>query len=444
MNQKQVAHTFNFLRRVFEPGDIIEIRGLWDGGAKSAFFDDIETAARYSVWLNGEGVNTYFTLNPIVGSSRTAQSHVLNVPRLSSLRSTRDEDVACRNLYLVDIDPVRESGVASTEAELAAAKLVASQVREYLLGLGWPEPVEVASGNGCHLLFKADRCSTDSVDWKVVLRLLADRFDTDEAHIDTSVWNASRISRLPGCRNRKGVETEERPHRLAKVTSWPETIEPLSISKVRALAFTCLDRPRQTGDGPTVAIDHDGVMKIFSEFPEQLSLKKITPSGEETWYALDECPFKGDAHKGMNVGRGKTALVLGPDRFGFSCFSSDCDHTIGDLRRLLFEKTGRYPSMEFWEDTYDMEKDERKWGYIENYSMVDSPWEHVDEVMQGFASIPVDERDPSWAVPTRESVAREYAIALSRRKEPMWVKVKEPPVTTEELVQLLGIEQVAA
>jgi hypothetical protein len=441
MNQKQIAHTFNFLRRVFEPGDIIEIRGLWDGGARSALFDDLQIAARFAVWLNDEGINTYFALNPIVGSSRAAQSYVLNMPKFTSPRSARDEDIACRNLYLVDIDPVRESGVASTEAELATAKVVASNVREYLLGLGWPEPVEIASGNGCHLLFKADRCSTDSVDWKVVLHLLAQRFDTDEAKIDTAVWNASRISRLPGCRNRKGVETEERPHRLSKVTTWPETIEPLSIPKVRALASTCLDRPRQTGDGPTVAIDHDGVMKLFSEYPEQLSLKKITPSGEETWYALDECPFKGEAHKGMNVGKGKTALVLGPDRFGFSCFSSGCDHTMGDLRRLLFEKTGRHPSMAFWEDNFDMEAAEKKWGYIENYSMVDSPWEHVDEVMQCWASMTEDERDPSWAVPTRESVAREYAIALARRNEPQ--PIKERPLTNEEFRKMLGIERVA-
>jgi hypothetical protein len=219
-------------------------------------------------------------LNPIIGTSRTAASHVLNMPKFSSLRSARDEDIACRNLYLIDIDPIRQSGVASTDAELAAAKRVASHVREYLLSLGWPEPVEIASGNGCHLLFKGNRCSNDSIDWKVVLRLLAQRFDTDVAKIDTSVWNPSRISRLPGCRSRKGADADDRPHRLSKVTAWPETIQPLSISKVRELAFTSIDRPRQTGDGPTVAIDHDGVLKLFSEYPEQLSLKKITHSGD--------------------------------------------------------------------------------------------------------------------------------------------------------------------
>jgi hypothetical protein len=37
----------------------------------------------------------------------------------------------------------------------------------------------------------------------------------------------------------------------------------------------------------------------------------------------------------MNVGKGKTALVLGSDRFDFSCFSDDCRaHSIGELRKL--------------------------------------------------------------------------------------------------------------
>jgi hypothetical protein len=71
---------------------------------------------------------------------------------------------------------------------------------------------------------------------------------------------------------------------------------------------------------------------------------------------------------------GKSALVLGPDRFGFSCFSSDCGHhTTGELRRLLYDKTGRWPSMPFWEDDFDLEAAEAKWGGVENYSVQDSP-----------------------------------------------------------------------
>lgn len=57
--------------------------------------------------------------------------------------------------------------------------------------------------------------------------------------------------------------------------------------------------------------------------------------------------LKGEPHKGISVGKGKTALVLGPGRFGFKCFSSDCGHhTMGELRRPLFDKIGR------WRDVY--------------------------------------------------------------------------------------------
>jgi hypothetical protein len=171
------------------------------------------------------------------------------------------------------------------------------------------------------------------------------------------------ISRLPGCWNRKGQGSESRPHRLAQVESYPETWKPLPHALIYKMASLFGYSQKETFDSRVrnttsqeVVIDEDGVMKLIAEFPDQLSLSRVTHDGDDIWFALAECPFKGDAHKGMNVGKGKTTLVLGPDRFGFSCFSDECsDHTIGDLLRHLHRLTGGWPSVDIWDDDYDEE-----------------------------------------------------------------------------------------
>jgi hypothetical protein len=165
--------------------------------------------------------------------------------------------------------------------------------------------------------------------------------------------------------------------------------------------------------------------------------------GADTHFELLACPFAGREHVDMGVGSGKSVLIIGPDKVGFRCFAGACaDHTFGSLLKLLYERTGRRPKQEIWEQNFDMEAAEKKWGYVENYSVVDSPWDHVDDVMERWYSIPAADRDPSWPVPTRESVAREYTAALALRNEPM--PVKECPLTNEEFCKMLGIEREAA
>jgi hypothetical protein len=79
----------------------------------------------------------------------------------------------------------------------------------------------------------------------------------------------------------------------------------------------------------THVLSAQAVRALIEEFPEQLKLSGETEDGEKTWFGLGECPFKSAAHEGQNVGKGKSALVLSSECFGFSCFSDDCrDHTI--------------------------------------------------------------------------------------------------------------------
>ena len=395
--QRQIDHAHNFFQTVFAAGDIVEIRGLWDGGSVSALFDNHYIAARYAVWLNDQGVNVYYTLNPIRRDSRTARSHVLNMPKLRSFRAARDEDIARVTCLVVDIDSIHPKGLCATTEEKSHTTSVADQVGAYLTDKGFPIPIRLDTGNGVHLIYAVES-GYDPLDGKLLLNHLADRFDSPHVSIDRAVWNASRVLRAPGCRNRKGNPTEDRPHRLARVLVYPEVLDPVSITPLRKLAYEGLQsRPKDPTGTFTVVIDKDGVDQLFDEYPEQLSLVKETHIGDQIWFGLEECPFKGAPHQGQRVGRGKSALVLSPDYFGFKCFSSDCqDHGIGDLKRLLHDQTGRWPSMAFYEDDFD--------------------WNAA------FAKLGVEDADPEYVVADED---------------------EETTVTAAELCVDLGIERVS-
>ena len=55
--------------------------------------------------------------------------------------TTADTDILRRHWFPIDVDPVRPSGVSSTDEEHQAALDCAARIAEYLGGVGWPEPV---------------------------------------------------------------------------------------------------------------------------------------------------------------------------------------------------------------------------------------------------------------------------------------------------------------
>jgi hypothetical protein len=168
---------------------------------------------------------TYFTLNPLK-------------PDLK--KNAADADVLRRHLLLTDIDAVRGMTGAqnATDAEKQSAIELGYMIRDFLLGLGWPRPIVIDSGNGCHLLhwieLPNDDESRDLV--KSVLAELARRFDNDAAKVDTGVFNAARISKLPGTVVRKGPATAERPHRVGRLIDVPAGREIVTRGMLAAIA----------------------------------------------------------------------------------------------------------------------------------------------------------------------------------------------------------------
>lgn len=156
--------------------------------------------------LNAIGYNIYVVMNPIK-------------PTFTG-NAAGDDDIAHRDLLLIDIDRAQKAKQPATDEEIEAAKQLADTVMAYLETNDWPDPIRVMSGNGHHLYYVLPDFANDEVSKQYVKRLLKSlsrEFDNETVKIDTSVYNASRVTKVVGTIARKGLESEERPYRMARV-----------------------------------------------------------------------------------------------------------------------------------------------------------------------------------------------------------------------------------
>jgi len=115
-------------------------------------------------------------------------------------------------------------------------------IRADLTQEGWPEPLDADSGNGAHLDYplELENNEENKLLLKGVLAGLKARYadDLKAAHceLDLKVFNPARLVKLYGTKTCKGDGTPDRPHRLARIISIPETRTPVPIELLKAIA----------------------------------------------------------------------------------------------------------------------------------------------------------------------------------------------------------------
>lgn len=183
----------------------------------------VEAARRYAAGGN----HVYYRLNPVpVGLGRSA----------------RTADVLHRRWLMVDCDPVRaepNKADPASDAEREQAHALAGDVlAELVCEQGCPAPVVVDSGNGVQLLWRVDLPATDAARALVkdCLKALARRFDRAGAVVGVECHDAPRLARLPGCQNRKGTASPERPYRTAQLVRVPDPLELVTVEQLQVLA----------------------------------------------------------------------------------------------------------------------------------------------------------------------------------------------------------------
>lgn len=207
------------------PGEIVEVRSINGKSVTAGYFDNHEAFCKAVRAIDRMGGNVYFTLQ-VIDPRLIARANNRTKPGIAT---TSDKDVLFYRWLPVDTDPVRPSGISSSDPELEEARLIMEEVVVWLQAeMGFSRPIAAMSGNGCHALYRLpDLANTpQNRDFiKGILETLDERFSTSRVSIDTTVFNPARIWKLYGTTARKGDELpateyrEARPHRESFIES---------------------------------------------------------------------------------------------------------------------------------------------------------------------------------------------------------------------------------
>lgn len=310
---------------VIHKGKLFEIRIVGSRDTYSGYFKDPEICAEQIQRLGENNANVYFTLNLLDPSlyNRQQQDKLIK-----SRTTTSDNDVMCFNFLLIDLDPVRPAGIGSNYEQLGQAHVMAQRIYKSLKAMGFTDPIAAMSGNGWHLLYRIKLVNNEQNKemLKDCLRALDMMFSDDAVKVDTTVFNPARICKLYGTYSRKGANTEETPHRLAKIVSEGSQVS-TDTEVLKALAAAAPSRPdnrqRRTSEGfdlNTWLTEHN------------VPVKTVERSSGVTRYVLECCPFNPD-HKGKDA----AVFELADGSLGFKCFHNSCSDKHWREFRLHYE-----------------------------------------------------------------------------------------------------------
>lgn len=304
MSNPNLQVAVDTLKYLHSPGAVFELciispsennSPLWEGKAfgkkriVAGWFKDPEQAAKLAVQIKAEGI--YTTLNPCQDAllARADQRLKANVDR------TADNHIERLKNLLIDLDPIRPAGISSTGQEHQAALEMTQIIRADLTKEEWPEPSLGDSGNGAHLIYPLDLPNDEEGKnlVKAVLEVLALRY-TDELkrrnlEIDQKVFNPARLTKIYGTMARKGDNTEDRPHRLARIISLPETRQavPLDLLKRMVATIPRQENPQaQNAEAEAGRFDVEAYLKHYDK-----EVVKVKPHGGGFLYCLQECIF---------------------------------------------------------------------------------------------------------------------------------------------------------
>lgn len=218
-----------WLRALVAPGSIAELR--CPKSKLSGWYHRLEDLARDAYALSEAGEAVYWTINPVQDDLLERADH-----KYLPGQASNDRDITRRARLLIDIDPCRPADTSATDDEKSVAWDLTTRINAHLEAMGWPAPALVDSGNGYHSYYQIDLPADDGGLVARALKGLAAKFSTETVKVDTSVSNASRISKIPGTVAGKGDDTTDRPHRTSSLISAPDKWETVTREQLEAVA----------------------------------------------------------------------------------------------------------------------------------------------------------------------------------------------------------------
>lgn len=351
LDEAQVYRWFDIMKG---DNELVEIRLIGSNKNASGYFRDAKTLID-AIKPYTDTHNVYFTLNKIDPACYSREQRDRVLQRVKN--TTSDAEIVCRDWVLVDLDAKRLSGVCSTKEEAIKAYEKGQEVYKYLMDNGFYEPIVVFSSSGVHLYLRCALLNNEE-NTKLVKRFLnalSMLFSDEHVDCDTSVFNAARISRLPGSYSCKGANNDPtRPQRMCRFLKVPDEIKVNNREYFEAIANLYPEedvKPTRENNYSTEKFDLDAFLQKHN-----IGIKKIETVAGGKKYVLEHCVFN-EQH------RAKDAVIFQKDNgaLAYVCLHASCSHYTWKDVRLKFEP-----------DAYS-KKDYREFQFKQRYYGVAQP-----------------------------------------------------------------------
>jgi hypothetical protein len=266
------------------PELVYEIRSLtiYRGRTNFGYFNDPELAANLIVNSDNEDIKAwYVTLNPVMPDLMARCSNRMQPAKTGG--STTKDQILYRRELLLDFDPERHTETSSTDELHDLALSHAKHVTGLLsFDHNFPAPALVDSGNGAHARywFAEGVPNTPEVTAliKTVQNIINDNFSTIKIKLDTKVYDAPRVVRIPGTVARKGENLPSNPHRTSRIL---RSFDPSDRLTVETLEKFVKSFPDQTK--PLIAQAHRHLIEYPKDEQLYRNLNKIARERIHDW-----------------------------------------------------------------------------------------------------------------------------------------------------------------
>lgn len=331
------------IKQLHPDDELFEVRIIGGRNKKpiTGYFKNVDKLLDSLNKVNLQNVNVYITLHQI---KESLFSRIQSEQFVAGANATGDNEVDGYKWLFIDLDPVRETGISSSDDELKEAFNLAKRVAEYLSDVGFEEPVKAMSGNGAHLLYRIQLVNTEANKEliKKCLKALSVMFDNDAVKVDTANFNQSRVCKLYGTLAQKGRHTKERPFRMSRIFGEAKDCKITDKVYLEKLAAELPEEPPKPSRQNNYKPSEFDIEQWMSE--HGIRYESAKQSGDFTKYILEECPFD-SSHKAPDSMITKSSSGA----IGFKCLHNSCSGYKWHDLRLKYEP-----------DAYDITDDDKR------------------------------------------------------------------------------------
>ncbi len=202
-----------------------EVRIIYNTGfVKTGYFKGSDLLIEALSKVNLADCNVYMTLNEIHEGCYCRIQRDRIIDSKGKTPSTSENDITAFRWLLIDLDPVRPTGISSSDEELRHSKIVALKVIDFMRDLDFDDCIIAESGNGIHLLYRIDCPATDDNKKLLAdcLKSVNEKCSDNIVKVDSVNFKKSQVCKLYGTLAQKGCNTKERPFRMSRIITLNE------------------------------------------------------------------------------------------------------------------------------------------------------------------------------------------------------------------------------